>query len=292
MQKHAYCIIAHNNPLLLSALIEMIDDVRNDIFLLIDLKSDIQIFHNIKTTKSNIYYTPRIDIRWGDISQVKAEFTIFKYAHSKGEYSYYHLLSGVDMPLKSQDYIHNFFNRNAGKEFVNIPLDQANLNDVKRKTSYRYVLLKYKKHKYFFVRLSTHIIREIYLTIQKIFKFDYSNGIEYRKGANWVSITNKFCEYLLSKEEWAYQNLSHVFCPDEIFLQTILWNSPFLSNVNLRDGLYKGYMRHIDWNRGTPHVWKEPDFNELITTDDLFARKFSMDSMNLVNLLKQHIKTT
>ena len=51
-------------------------------------------------------------------------------------------------------------------------------------------------------------------------------------------------------------------------------------------------MRHIDWNRGTPHVWKEPDFNELITTDDLFARKFSMDSMNLVNLLKQHIKTT
>lgn len=37
--KHAYCIIAHNEPIILQKLIEAIDDDRNDIYLLIDKKN-------------------------------------------------------------------------------------------------------------------------------------------------------------------------------------------------------------------------------------------------------------
>ena len=59
-----------------------------------------------------------MDVRWGDISVVDAEFALFDEAYRRGEYSYYHLLSGVDMPLKTQNYIHRFFEKNAGKEFV------------------------------------------------------------------------------------------------------------------------------------------------------------------------------
>lgn len=42
--KLAYLIIAHNEPLILKTLISLIDDVRNDIFILIDKKSDISHF--------------------------------------------------------------------------------------------------------------------------------------------------------------------------------------------------------------------------------------------------------
>lgn len=34
LQKHAYCIIAHNEPDLLKKLVKAIDDERNDLFIL------------------------------------------------------------------------------------------------------------------------------------------------------------------------------------------------------------------------------------------------------------------
>ena len=49
----------------------------------------------------------RLDVRWGDISVVKAELLLLETASMKGPYDYYHLLSGVDLPIKSQDYIHH-----------------------------------------------------------------------------------------------------------------------------------------------------------------------------------------
>lgn len=46
--RHAYLIIAHDQPELLQILISLIDDVRNDIFITIDSRTDINIFKNIK----------------------------------------------------------------------------------------------------------------------------------------------------------------------------------------------------------------------------------------------------
>lgn len=41
---------------------------------------------------------------------VKAEYALFHEAYyNEYIYDYYHLLSGADMPLKSQNEIHNFF---------------------------------------------------------------------------------------------------------------------------------------------------------------------------------------
>lgn len=33
-------------------------------------------------------------------------------------------------------------------------------------------------------------------------------------------------------------------------------------------------LRYIDWTRGNPYVWKIEDYNRLINSDYLFARKF------------------
>lgn len=40
--RHAYCIIAHNQPRLLWRLLSLLDDERNDIYLHIDKKADYQ----------------------------------------------------------------------------------------------------------------------------------------------------------------------------------------------------------------------------------------------------------
>lgn len=62
--KHAYLIMAHNEPEVLSTLIRLLDDPRNDIFLHIDSKSDIDKF-SFNCTKSHLYLVPRISVLWG-----------------------------------------------------------------------------------------------------------------------------------------------------------------------------------------------------------------------------------
>ena len=65
-------------------------------------------------------------------------------------------------------------------------------------------------------------------------------------------------------------------CCDEIFLQTIVYNSKYFDNLYLKqDNSYKANQRYIDWTRGEPYTFKINDYDELIKSDMLFARKFS-----------------
>jgi len=91
----------------------MIDDDRNDIFIILDKKANYRDFLGIKTDKGRLiailYGEQSIDIQWGDMSLVQAELLVFKTALQHGPYEYLHLLSGQDLPLKTQDCIHKFF---------------------------------------------------------------------------------------------------------------------------------------------------------------------------------------
>ena len=66
--RHAYCIIAHTDYYCLSRLVELVDDERNDIFLLFDKKSSIRKMSLPETFNSRIFTLPEsqlIDIQWG-----------------------------------------------------------------------------------------------------------------------------------------------------------------------------------------------------------------------------------
>ena len=109
MKKHAYLIMAHNEFDMLRRLLKELDDPRNDIYLHIDKKAkgfDFNILRN-SVKHSQLILIPGMNIYWGTISQVKCELRLMQ-AAAKGQYHYYHLLSGSDFPLKSQDYIHEY----------------------------------------------------------------------------------------------------------------------------------------------------------------------------------------
>lgn len=119
MNKHAYLIIAHNNFYILEKLIKLLDDERNDIYIHIDKKVkefDFEYFINI-CKKSNINFIKRNKVYWGSYSQIQCELNLLKEA-TKNCYKYYHLLSGIDLPIKSQNYIHDYFEKNKGIEFI------------------------------------------------------------------------------------------------------------------------------------------------------------------------------
>lgn len=79
----------------------------------------------IELKYSNIHVFKKVDVGWGEDSQIECEMFLFNEAYKKGPFDYYHLLSGVDLPLKSNDYIHDFFDQNKGKEFVGIMDEQS-----------------------------------------------------------------------------------------------------------------------------------------------------------------------
>src|SRR5665647_2704495 len=144
--KHSYLILAHNNYYILERLIKLLDDDRNDIFIHVDKKVvgfDEGYFLKQVKKSALFFIQPRVDVKWGHITFVEAEFLLFRRAYEHGQYSYYHLISGVDLPIKSQDYIHSFFDQNNGKEFLGISIDSK--SDIEYKVTKVHVSTSFYK---------------------------------------------------------------------------------------------------------------------------------------------------
>lgn len=228
--KHAFLIIAHNEYPVLEVLLSMLDDERNDIYLHIDKRATelFQQIKKVKMQKAGFYLIENpIKVYWGDISQVQVEYLLFETALSHGPYAYYHLLSGTDLPIKSQDYIHAFFQQNAGKEFVGFWQDAAHQRDLERKVFRYYFFTKRLKDKEHLLHGITALIRNLILAVQKISHYRRKQTFEFKKGGNWISITENAVKYLLQYKEIVLNRMKYTLCADEIFIQTILWNSPF-----------------------------------------------------------------
>lgn len=287
--KHAYLIIAHNEYPVLRVLLSMLDDERNDIYLHIDQRAT-ELYEKIcslQIQKAQLHIlSVRNKVYWGDLSQVETEYRLLETASAQGGYSYYHLLSGTDLPIQTQDYIHSFFQVNAGKEFVEYWSGNRHQKDLARKVSRYYFFTKHLKRNNSKWHIVTAPCHNLALIAQKIIHFQRKQEVEFRKGSQWFSITHDFCLHLIEKKPFVLQRFKHTLCPDEIFIQTILWNSPFKSNIYNSDDNNTGSMRLIDWNRGNPYIWKMQDYNELIGSDKLFARKFSSKEEELIKLME------
>ena len=293
MIKHAFLLIAHNEPAVLQVLLRLLDDPRNDIFLHVDKRAHslYAAVEKLQLQHATLHLlTSRMEVYWGDISQVEVEYRLFEEAFVHGPYAYYHLMSGVDLPIKTQDEIHAFFNRHAGKEFVGYWLDANHKRDVMRKVCRYHLYTKYSKGGPRWKHNGCALIRNTSLALQKVLPLRRNRHLEFRKGYNWVSITNDFCAYLLQRKEEVFRRFKHTLCPDEIFLHTVLWNSPFKDAVFSYDDPSYGSMRAIDWKRGkhgNPYVWREEDVDALMASPCMFARKFSEKYMEAVSRIDE-----
>lgn len=285
--KHAYLILAHNEFAVLERLIQAIDDERNDIYIHFDGKlKSYPVFQPIHA--GLFILTERIDVRWGDISVVKAEYALFEAAFQSGGYSYYHLLSGVDMPLKSQDYIHRFFVENNGKEFIGYYQEDITAG-IDRKVRRWHLFPENFKDTQGGMSIGRKILRAGWIRMQLLLRIRRNKDVNFRKGTQWLSISSELVGYLLQQREAVMRIYSHTFCSDEIFVQTICWNSPFRNRVyNIHDE-GRGCLRMIGWKGNRLEEWQERDFEKLMSSDALFARKFGSRHIGVVNRILNEI---
>lgn len=280
--------MAHDNPDVLLALLSALDDERNDIFLHVDARAS-RLFRQMEKWQplhAGFTLLPEpVEVCWGDISQVEAEYRLFEAASVGREYSRLHLLSGTDLPIKSQNFIHAFFDSHPSCEFVEFWNATVHMRDLRRKVTRRYLFTRHLRDKATAAHLLTAPLRNFFLILQKISGYRRSCEVEFHKGPNWVSITPVLCKLLLSKKEWVMRRMKQTLCPDEIFLQTILWNSPLKANIYSAPAGCSPAMRRIDWQRGSPYVWQSCDKAELAAAPELFARKFTDGDAQLIDFV-------
>lgn len=291
MTKHAYLIIAHGEEPVLRVLLGMLDDERNDVYLHVDRKSEA-LYRRISSYQmkraSLFVLRNRISTYWGHLSLVKVEYLLFRTAYSyNADYAYFHLLSGVDLPIKSQNQIHDFFEAHRGAEFVDMWNAKSHYRELNCRISKYYFFLKWKKGGNVWVHGITSIMRNGMLGLQKVTGFQRKKDVTFKKGSQWVSVTSDFVRYLLERERWVMHRFNRTLCPDEIFIQTIIWNSGFREKLydngkNKREGI-----RKIDWLRGSPYVWRKEDLEELLASEALFARKFSSKDLAVIEAIRQ-----
>ena len=266
--KHAYLILAHNEFGLLQTLVSSLDDPRNDIYVHIDKK--VPVLPQLKVEKAGMEIIGRrIDVRWGDYSMVEAEYALLEAATARGQYAYYHLLSGVDLPLKSQNTIHAFCAAHPGKEYIGYSV--ADPAELERRMQRWHLFPRHFSRK----QTVWSVARSAFLRLQDWLHVKRNRNVVFRKGSQWVSITDEMARFALEKKTWVRKTFTHTFVPDECVMQTLCWMSPYRGNLyNIeKDGI--GCMRTIGWRGDELKDWSTEDYDYLAAAPTFFARKFN-----------------
>lgn len=293
----AYLIIAHKNLEQLKKLLKLLDYRKNDLYIHIDKKAEKEIieFDFSKCCKySKVYKFSEYSVNWGSENVINCELFLLKKANENKKYEYYHLISGADLPLKGSKEIYEYFEKSKNKEYINFVIDN--------KESYKNLenRIKYYRITNFYNILpfkSLKIMRKIdifQIKLQKILginRLKKSKIKKFYKGTNWFSITNNLAEDLINDSDNFINIYKNTYCCDEVFLQTYVMNNKYWKEKIKLNEDYHSIMRYIDWNRGGPYVWRERDFDELINSDYLFARKFDekIDN-NIINMIYEKVR--
>ena len=264
---HAYCIMAHGNWEQLQMLIDVLDDVRNDIFLHIDAKALCQFESRggVKVASSKLILAQSVDVRWSDISQVDAEISLFKEVIKSGiTYSRIHLISGSDLPLKSSDQMHDFFD-GRNEEFI----DARHPKQFEKRLRYYHAFVRYRRN-----RPIVDFARRILLLPQIPFVNRLKNArLPYAYGANWCDLTFMAINEIVNK----YPKFRYIFkfttSPDEHYKQMILSANPKFTFAK------EGCMRYVVFtpDNPSPKTLAMADYGNIMKSGCLFARKFDLN---------------
>lgn len=249
MKKHAFLILAHDNPKVLSFLLSQLDDERNDIYIHLDLKSDLNpnAFH---TNKSKLTFIERTKLYWGDYSQTNATLRLLETASSVSQYQYYHLLSGTTLCTKSMNEIHNFYN-NTNLEYFHINV--GTFRSIQNRCKYYYPFINTNSFR------KSKLVKGLSITLGKLQTIIGFNRLRKSplypiyNGMEWFSITDDFVRYILGKEELIKKTFTKTLASEEVFIQTLAMHSSFRNRVygyNGNDDFIDASKTYQFWENG------------------------------------------
>lgn len=296
--KIAYIISAYKYPEQLIRLVVRLSTENTSFFVHIDQKTDDKIYHQMVGELShipNIYFLKRHRCYWGDFGHVNATIKgLNEIFRRKTSFDWTILLTGQDYPIKSNSQIENFLSKNEGKLFMEYePLPKLDLpNGGFDRINYWHLCL-FNQHLVFPGKLwlntynYSQIKQDIKFRIASILWFalifwfpikrKFPKGFKPFAGSSYWCLSKECVEYIYNfiQQNPTFVNyFKYIDVPDEMFFHTIVLNSPFKESV-INDSL-----KYEDWKNPTPMlpaILGKNDFEKLLKSSKLFARKFDID---------------
>lgn len=248
-----------------------------DIYVHIDKRTDIKP-SQVEACGKNVRAVKKYKVYWGHHSQFFTTLFILNEAY-KAEYKRYVLISGEDIPLKSNAEISAFFHNNDNEYFNydKLPYEYwtgggfYKIDYFYTRSLYRESTSRVEQIIHFIIDAPFKCIRGV----MKILHITRRMAIDYYGGSSWWNLTHhcvdQIYQYLAHNPKYL-KKFKHTFCADEIFFQTIILN--FVKDVHCEN--YN--LRHIEWTvdcKASPHIFRIEDRAKLeADTKALFARKF------------------
>ena len=242
-------------------------------------ENDEPIVETTAEGELNIYFTYEL------MPKATKQKDLLSAALEAGTFDYYHLISGQDLPLKGQDYIHTFFEQNAGKNFILFDANAEKNHLVEERfQQYHFLQNSIGRNSGLWIAFLERVER-LSISIQKSLKVNRISKYPHKvyKGGNWFSITHEMASYVVSRKNDIKKWFNYSLCADELFLQTVAMESP------LRETIIDDSLREIDWERGKPYTYRSDDYELLMSSHNLFARKFSSDiDKNIIEMVYEN----
>lgn len=274
----AYFLLVHRYPAQFQRLFKAIYVPGNEYVVHVDKSSGKALAREVSTFLApyqGVEILEPKDALWGGYSLVEAELRGMARLLEMGDrWTHYINLSGQDFPLKSQNYICQFFAAHPNKQFIRALDQRKERPDTLNRISHR------------FVEENGGITATGEARA-------YPAGDTPFIGTQWKAVTRSFCEFVchdpsVERFKTFYRNS---FIADESFFQTVIMNSGD-QGIVMNDDL-----RMIDWVpdgdiKLRPRNYDVLDFKELQLSTDLFARKFDAETnCEILTLLELHLQS-
>ncbi|MHA4847748.1 beta-1,6-N-acetylglucosaminyltransferase [Flavitalea antarctica] len=261
----AHLILTHKNPRQLEMLIEALDHERFHFYIHVDKKTAIEPFQYLSEKKNVFLIRNRTKVYWAGYGTIQATINGFEEI-PLGKYDFVNVISSQDFPIKSPQYIYDFFDRNKGSEFITCESVDDEWKDAAPRVK-KYHLINWQIP-------GKHRIEKLLNLILPPRKYPLDHKIVGR--SNWFTLSAAAITYLLEffrQHPTIPRYYKYCWGADEFIFATTLYNSKFKSDI-------KDSLTYVDWTQpespGHPKILTVQDLERLKTTDKLFARKFDM----------------
>jgi hypothetical protein len=280
----AFIVSAYKLPAQLVRLVRRLDGPGTTVLVHVDARTDDTTFRAMReplADLTHVHFLPRHACHWGDFGHVRASLKGLRALIESGrDFDYVVLLTGQDYPLRSQGAIAATLRARAGEIFMSgrsLPHEYWTDGGTDRIDRW-----------YFRVRgralpfpgapfrrgwlnrawsLPAHVLR---------LRRSFPAGLQPWGGSSyWMMPADcaRYVDRFVRTRPDYVRFFERVLIPDEMFFHTIVMNSAFAARVADDD------LRYIDWSedRDNPKLLTTADFDALMTSGQLFARKFDPD---------------
>jgi len=293
-----FVIIAHKNPQQVRRVFSAIYRPQDVVVLHFDRRSPRELHdlgRDLVEKHENVILLPPRSIVWGGFQAAQVQLEAMKTAlKANGRWHHFINLSGQDFSLKSIDALDEYLRQRQAYSFLNWfePLN-SNLWKNARERIDRYYLAEPWLDRILKVRGFGRRLRKLLGWQNRLPSLPLFHREEppfrYYGGSNFVVLNRAACEYAVFDPRARHISrwLSHSLHSDEIFIQSILLNSP------LRNHLVNRNLHEIDFPPGSPHprIFEPRDLDKLLSSEQFFARKFDIEKFPvLMDQLEKRIR--